>query len=75
MNAVTSGSYNNDDGYQATYGNFTYNGIDRVDVSKYHTIDNIVTCCIECNQAKNDLSLINFYQLIDRIYHNRVKNL
>lgn len=34
-----------------------YNGVDRVDSTLGYTLDNVVTCCALCNQAKNDLSL------------------
>jgi 5-methylcytosine-specific restriction endonuclease McrA len=35
-------------------GLFSYNGLDRVDSSKAHTLDNVVTACKDCNRAKND---------------------
>jgi hypothetical protein len=73
-NCATITNYNSDDGYQAKYGNFIYNGIDRIDSSKQHTLDNIVTCCYECNQAKNDLTISNFYNLIKMIYRKKIKN-
>lgn len=45
-------------------GLFIYNGIDRLDSSKTHTIDNIVPCCELCNRAKNDRSAEDFLQWI-----------
>jgi hypothetical protein len=47
--------------------NFYYNGIDRIDPSKTHAIDNIVPCCIRCNFAKNNLTLEQFHDWIKRI--------
>lgn len=66
-----SGYYNSE--YQNINGNFTYNGIDRIDSSKGHSEDNIVPCCWDCNKAKMDLSLSKFINLIELIYHNTRK--
>lgn len=38
-------------------GNFTYNGLDRIDNAKGHTHDNIVPCCSTCNMMKGTLTL------------------
>lgn len=43
-------------------GLFIYNGMDRIDSSKYHTIDNVVPCCNDCNRAKNDRTTNDFLQ-------------
>ena len=53
--------------------NFYYNGIDRIDNSKDHSIDNIVPCCKNCNYAKNNLSFDDFIEWIKRIkeYQNK----
>lgn len=52
---------------------FKYNGIDRLDNSKGHIIDNIVPCCKYCNFAKSDLSIEEFENWIKRIKkHNEV---
>ena len=56
--------------YQKENGNFTYNGLDRIDSSKLHTDDNLVSCCYDCNKAKSALSLDEFLNLISRIAHN-----
>ena len=50
--------------YSRNNGNFIYNGLDRVDSKLYHTIDNIVPCCYDCNRAKNNLSVENFLKWI-----------
>jgi hypothetical protein len=46
---------------------FYYNGIDRLDNTKTHTIDNIVPCCYFCNFAKSKLSLPEFQDWIKRV--------
>ena len=39
------------------YGEYIYNGIDRIDNSKGYTLDNVVPCCKICNYAKRNLTL------------------
>lgn len=56
---------------QVEVGDFTYNGIDRIDSSKGHTFDNIVPCCYRCNQAKNDMPVNEFLDLVKLIYNRR----
>jgi hypothetical protein len=46
---------------------FYYNGIDRLDNDKSHTIDNIVPCCYWCNFAKSKLALPEFQAWIKRV--------
>jgi hypothetical protein len=41
-------------------GLFSYNGLDRIDASKHHTTDNVVSCCYPCNRAKNDRTVEEF---------------
>lgn len=53
---------------QKRNGNFTYNGLDRIDSSLGHTIDNVVPCCYMCNTMKSDLSLKDFVEHIRRIH-------
>lgn len=36
-------------------GLFIYNGMYRIDSGKYYTIDNIVTCCYDCEFSKGEL--------------------
>ena len=51
---------------------FIYNGIDRIDSSKGHIIDNVVPCCKICNWMKSDLTLDEFLDQIESIYkHTR----
>lgn len=37
-----------------------YNGLDRVDNSKKHDLENVVPCCQKCNQFKQSSSVENF---------------
>ena len=53
---------------------YAYNGIDRVDNSKDYTIDNIYTCCKDCNYAKNEMSTTEFSNWIVRVYEHFAKN-
>ena len=53
---------------QTSEGCFLYNGLDRIDNSKGHSPDNVVTSCYRCNQAKNDMTFEEFIKLIALIY-------
>lgn len=57
---------------QKEKGNFTYNGIDRIDSSLGYIDGNMVPSCVRCNRAKNDMTIDEFLSLISLIYHNRV---
>lgn len=59
--------------YQLVNGNFTYNGLDRVDNAQGHTPDNIVPCCFHCNRAKSTLTKEDFLKMIEMIYNNLIK--
>jgi len=55
-------------------GNFTYNGLDRIDSNKLHNLDNVVPCCLPCNKAKLDRNINDFIKWIDVTYdhiHNQ----
>jgi hypothetical protein len=52
---------------QKEEGNFTYNGLDRVDSSKGHSPDNIVPCCWACNRMKGAMPVYEFLAHIERI--------
>jgi len=43
------------------------NGIDRLDNRIGYTVENCVTCCKNCNQAKSDRSLADFYEWAGRV--------
>ncbi len=49
-------------------GHFIYNEIDRVDSTKGYIRSNCVSCCKDCNTAKNTLSVKKFLCLIKTIY-------
>ena len=51
------------------FGDYIYNGIDRIDNNKGYTIDNVVPCCKMCNQAKNDYTLQEFQDWVEKIYN------
>ena len=54
-----------------SYGEFIYNGVDRIDNSKGYTIDNCVSCCRRCNALKSNMSIQEFKEIIQNLY-NRI---
>ena len=50
---------------------FLYNGIDRKNNNMGYTYTNSVSCCKLCNQAKNSLSIKEFYDHIQLILNNK----
>uniref|UniRef100_A0A6H2A4R9 Putative HNH endonuclease n=1 Tax=viral metagenome TaxID=1070528 RepID=A0A6H2A4R9_9ZZZZ len=52
-----------------TYGNYIYNGIDRVDNNLGYTPENTVSCCKLCNYKKSDMTLQDFQDWIRRVYN------
>ncbi len=52
-------------------GNFTYQGMDRVDSTKGYVIENIVSCCRICNRAKSNMTQKDFLDWIERVYNYR----
>lgn len=53
--------------WRAKRSNFRYNGLDRVDNSKGYVLDNVVTCCGECNMAKKQRSVDEFISHCKRV--------
>ena len=51
----------------SSYSTFVYNGIDRVDNTTGYTIDNCVSCCSICNQAKHTMTVAQFLEWVERI--------
>lgn len=45
------------------------NGLDRIDQSKGHTLDNIVPCCKQCNLSKGKRNRDEFLAWIKHVYH------
>jgi hypothetical protein len=54
--------------------NYSYNGIDRIDNNKDYTLDNVYTCCKDCNYAKNEMSIQEFSEWIIRVYNFFIKD-
>lgn len=52
---------------QLEQGDFTYSGLDRIDVSLDHVIDNIVPCCEMCNRMKSHHGLKKFLAQITKM--------
>jgi hypothetical protein len=46
-------------------------GLDRIDSSKGYSIENVRPCCKLCNQAKNNLTEVEFLNLVTTIYKKR----
>lgn len=62
---------------QAVKYTFIYNGLDRIDTSSNHSEDNIVSCCKECNIAKNDYTFQEFvdkFELLEKSeFYQKIK--
>lgn len=52
------------------YGDFVYNGVDRMDSAKGYTVNNTVSCCKFCNPAKGSLSRQEFFDWACRVVHH-----
>lgn len=50
------------------HGLFIYNGLDRINTKNGYFLENVVSCCGNCNKAKMDLNLSEFKELITNIY-------
>jgi hypothetical protein len=48
-------------------GSFNANGVDRMDSDQGYVANNVVSCCILCNRAKNDSSYAEFTDWLDRV--------
>jgi len=55
---------------QGTNGEYLYNGIDRIDNNIGYIIENSVTSCHKCNQAKRAMKEEEFYEWVSRLYKN-----
>jgi len=51
------------------WGEYVHNGIDRKDNNSGYTLDNCVASCKRCNQAKNDMTIDDFLEWINRVYN------
>ena len=52
------------------FGEYKYNGIDRLDNNKGYIEGNVVPCCGICNKAKRDLSYDDFISWVNRLSDN-----
>ncbi len=57
---------------KSLYGNYVYNGIDRIDSNKGYEKDNCVACCSMCNMMKKDYSVDNFLKKVEKIYNKHL---
>lgn len=55
-------------------GTYVYNGIDRVDNAKGYTIDNVVPCCMFCNQGKSDRTVVQFREWVIAVYKHFIES-
>lgn len=51
-------------------GNFNYSGLDRVDATKKHDIENLVPCCKKCNMAKSNMTIEEFKTFVINSFNN-----
>jgi len=49
------------------FGEFVYNGIDRIDNDKGYVVGNCVSCCKHCNYAKSQMTEYEFYAWAKRL--------
>ncbi len=56
--------------YKIDEYNIKYSGIDRLDNNFGYSLNNVVSCCKECNTAKLDRTQIEFREWIIRLYNN-----
>ena len=56
-----------------TNGDYTYNGLDRIDSSKGYTEDNVVPCCGRCNEAKMATDQKEFLDWNERVIIHQSK--
>lgn len=52
------------------YGEFTYNGLDRVDNVQGYLEDNVRPCCKVCNSFKLDMNCDSFYKHVKKVYRH-----
>lgn len=59
--------------YKTKHGELRYNGLDRIDSSQGYHVSNITSCCRTCNTSKNDLTLKEWKEWIDKVYERKSK--
>ncbi len=60
--------------YARINGDFIYNGLDRINSSLNHDIENIVPCCQKCNWAKGNKSVEDYKNWIIKVYSHLFKS-
>ena len=60
---------NNTANRKSSFGEYIYNGIDRIDNNKGYTMNNVVPCCKRCNIAKNNSTLQEYQDWINKSYN------
>ncbi len=55
-------------GQQRLRGAYVFNGIDRQDNANGYILSNVVSCCRDCNLAKNQKSVVEFLAWVRRVY-------
>lgn len=73
-NSPPSGKKKFSNKFKTTDGYLIYNGLDRIDNSKPHTLDNVITCCSWCNITKRERSQKEFKQWIVNAVNFILKN-
>jgi hypothetical protein len=56
-------------------GQYTYNGVDRVNNSLGYEKGNVVACCEICNLAKRDLSYAEFSAWLNRVARHQLRDI
>jgi len=51
-----------------------YNGIDRVDSSLGYEMENVTPCCAQCNRAKSNYALADFFKWVDAVHSHSVRD-
>lgn len=74
-NSFNSAKYNKKSAPQTVKNaTFVYNGLDRIDSTKTHTVDNVVPACWICNRAKGNLSYNDYVKHLDDLVKFRTNN-
>lgn len=50
------------------HSKYVYNGLDRIDSTVGYRLDNLATCCWNCNRAKSTLEQSEFLAHVKKIY-------